>query len=279
MRPIVFLTIPRSFDGEFYIRQMNCLNSIKTQHPASKIIFYSKDKGLCELSEGLGIDVPNTVITNNGVPLIYTAFLHAIEKHPTAVITFVNSDIILTHNIDGIAKSATQRFGENWLVSSERRNVDVPDMENFWDKSVYNRLLQKSENHRKSGMDIFMFTSQLKPTLEKLPRLQVGRPGWDSALIAKSRKQNLNVIDASQSLTILHQNHRSNYPTDFPSFLEVIRKTQTIRLGTLRDTNFIMKQCEVRRNFLGTLTGSQLGLIIIGTLRLIKKGLTHFLTK
>ena len=53
-------------------------------------------------------------------------------------------------------------------------------------------------------MDYFVFR---KGTLGKIPHFLVGRDSWDNWMVYNALKKGLKVVDATKSITALHQNH------------------------------------------------------------------------
>jgi hypothetical protein len=58
--------------------------------------------------------------------------------------------------------------------------------------------------HPSTGIDYFAFPRKLRWSL---PPFAVGRPGWDNWLICRARELGVPVIDATQAVMVVHQNH------------------------------------------------------------------------
>jgi hypothetical protein len=54
------------------------------------------------------------------------------------------------------------------------------------------------------GCDFFVFP---RATSWQLPDFAVGRPGWDNWMIYRARALGMPVIDATEAVTVVHQNH------------------------------------------------------------------------
>ena len=64
-----------------------------------------------------------------------------------------------------------------------------------------------SEKHACSGIDYFVYK---RNQWKKLPDFIIGRPGFDNWLIWKARRRFLPVIDGTESIQVVHQNHPVN---------------------------------------------------------------------
>ncbi|MBU0581299.1 MAG: hypothetical protein KKA19_08995, partial [Candidatus Margulisbacteria bacterium] len=72
-----------------------------------------------------------------------------------------------------------------------------------WQSNMFAELSKRGRLHGPSGIDYFIFPRGLI----KLPPFAVGRPGWDSWLLYKMKISGVPIIDATESITIIHQNH------------------------------------------------------------------------
>ncbi len=64
--------------------------------------------------------------------------------------------------------------------------------------------------HSHLGVDYFVFSKQLWP---QIPPFAIGRMYYDRWLIAKARVLGARVIDATERVTCVHQNHERTYAT------------------------------------------------------------------
>ena len=73
----------------------------------------------------------------------------------------------------------------------------------FW-----NKFKNEGEMHAPSGIDYFVFNKDL---WKSLPDFIIGRPGYDNWLIWKARRTFVPIIDATNSIQVIHQNHHYNF--------------------------------------------------------------------
>ena len=135
--------------------------------------------------------------------------------------------------------------GQRWdLEVKEKINFDEVN----WGKKLGDRITKEGKLHPLSGSDYWVFPRELS---FNLPPFVVGRPGIDSWLIYKARVLKIPVIDATEVVTIIHQNH--NYPRKKKPFFE-IEKQRNLKLAggfthmlTLRDADWILNLRGLKR--------------------------------
>src|SRR3989344_5091907 len=103
-------------------------------------------------------------------------------------------------------------FNENkidsFLVWVNRANLDLDQSIDFskndWSDNITKLSKEKGALHGFSGMDYFIFKKSFPITL---PEFAVGVSGWDSWLVFKTKSLKIPFIDATEVITIIHQNH------------------------------------------------------------------------
>ena len=202
---LTIFTIPKSFQGHNNIIQRNAIQSWVRLRPAAEIILMGNDDGVAETAQELGV-VHVPVIEKNefGTPLLSSAFDSAQKSAKNNILMYANSDVIFFQNLI----EAVQRIDKpSFLVCGRRWDLDVTEEINFKDRGWSCNLLKKVKKegikHGLSGMDYFIFPRNLV----NMPAFAVGRPAWDSWLIYDMRSRRVPVINATDAITIIHQNH------------------------------------------------------------------------
>lgn len=277
-KEIIFLSIPRAFEPPYEEPQVNMLEALRHFHENEKIILFSKDNRVQEAAKLYRCHVPPPETVDEPKPLIFRAFEYCATHYPNTIIVFLNSDIIIGQNLSYLVKEIVEKHKERWLLSAARHNtsekMSLSNLTRKQKSDAIQNLTFNSEQHRASGMDIFIFdTSILEET--QFPPFQIGELGWDSFFAAKARVLGIPFIDATAKLRIYHQNHDSHYQTDMRAFLSCIRKAGTLQMATLEDANFVITKNGIKVNLIGMLRGSKLGLSVLGALRIVKKCLSN----
>jgi len=246
-------TIPKSFeDKDTSIIQKNAIRSWKRLHPKCEVILFGDEKGVKEAAEELGVS--NIPIDKNefGTPLLSSAFNLAKKTARNNILIYVNSDIILLPEV----VSAIQKIDrEKFLMSGRRLDTDVKEEIDFTDSGCEKRFLERIAKrgilHGFSGIDYFIFPRHLS---FNLPSFAVGRPCWDNWLIHHARLSKIPVIDATEAVLAIHQNHESSHKRikkDPQKQKEADKNFKLaggfINMCTLRDADFILTQETLRK--------------------------------
>jgi hypothetical protein len=138
--------------------------------------------------------------------LLSSAFEKVKKAASTDLLCYVNSDIIfLSDFVPSVKRINTDRF----LLLGNRWNIDVNEPIDFADNSWERRLRErvKSNGSLQPPLGADYFVLKKNEALSDIPPFAVGRPFWDLWFIYNARKNKYKVIDASQAITVLHQNH------------------------------------------------------------------------
>lgn len=141
-----------------------------------------------------------------GTPLLNSAFEQAREAARHRLLCYINADIVLLSDfLPAIQNINLKRF----LVGGQRWNLDVSHPLDFedpeWERRIRQRVSQEGVLYPVYGMDYFVFPRESE--LTHLPAFAVGRPKWDNWMIFNARRLGIPVIDVTQGVTVVHQNH------------------------------------------------------------------------
>ncbi|GHV33877.1 hypothetical protein FACS1894187_03320 [Synergistales bacterium] len=213
------LTIPRGFNregeeiDETSVRQLNAIKSWLALTPKPEIILFGDDPGVAETASELGIShIPDIEKTESGAPLFNDAILKGQEYASTDVVVYVNSDIILFDDFTrAIVKCAAKRWGR-YLLTGRRQDLDfeeigVMDFSNpEWQDDL--RAVALTFGKENIGMDYFVFP---KGMYKDMPCFAIGRPAFDTWMTGSAIFDGIPVVDLSDDVLIVHQNHDYNH--------------------------------------------------------------------
>lgn len=90
----------------------------------------------------------------------------------------------------------------------QRWDLDVDEPLDFrsddWEASLRARVAADGKLHERWGIDYFVFQRDL---WGEIPPFAIGRPSYDNWLIWRARSLGVPVIDATQAVIAVHQNH------------------------------------------------------------------------
>jgi hypothetical protein len=202
-----FLTIPKPFDGDIGLIQRNALRSWRRIAPDAEIFVCGDEAGARKAAEEVGARfVPDVERNAFGTPLLGSTFRRVAREATHELLAYVNADIVLLpETLVALRRVDVRPF----LLVSRRWNLDVREDIDFtppdWADRLRARARAEGELYRRDAIDLFVFPRQ--GPLVDLPPFAVGRPGWDNWFIFRARQLGIPVIDATEALTLVHQNH------------------------------------------------------------------------
>jgi len=198
--------LPKPFRRHTGLIQTNAIQSWIQLRPSCEIILFGDEEGTAEVAAKLGIrHVPDVECNEYGTPLVSSLFSTAQELASHDYIGYVNADIIL---MSDFAKAIHQVQEQSSLIVGRRWDLDLKEPLDFsnpdWESQLRARLAKEGKLHGLSGIDYFLLP---RGTYQDVPPFAIGRTAWDNWLIYKARALGLPVIDATEVVTIVHQNH------------------------------------------------------------------------
>jgi hypothetical protein len=198
---ITLFSIPKPFTGHTGIIQRNALRSWRVLSD-TEIILFGNEEGVAEAATQFECrHVPDVTVSEYGTPYLDEVFKKAQEMASGKYLCYVNSDIIL---YDEIAKAINSVPFKEFLMTGQRWDIEVtaPVYANY-----ASFLLYVARHHSVQdfpGMDYFVFP---KGMITEMPAFIVGRRGWDNWLVYHIRSRGIAVIDATDTIHAVHQNH------------------------------------------------------------------------
>ena len=203
---LTIFTIPKAFQGLNKVIQNNAIRSWLALSPQPEIILLGKDDGTAEIASQLGLKHITDVECNEyGTPLVSSMFEIAQNAASYPLICYVNADIILLSDfLPAIRQVNTKSF----LIIGQRQDLDLTELIDYsnsdWERSLRKFAAEKGTLHPPAGIDYFVFNRGL---YRDIPPFAVGRTAWDNWLVYHARKLKATLIDATPSITAIHQNH------------------------------------------------------------------------
>ncbi len=255
---LTIFSTPKPFDGHIGMIQHNALKSWKLLHPDVEVILFGDEPGTAEVCGELGLrHVPEVERTGEGTKLVRSIFGPAqqLARHDT--LCYSNCDIIFGEDF----LNAIQRVSawtRQFLMVGRRWDSDITAPIDFsnpgWEEGLRAVVLREGVQRLYYNIDYFAFS---KGIYTEIPPLAIGRVWWDHWLIWKASQQKASVIDASDVVMAMHQNHDYGYHPEGSQgvwYGEGARQNFKLaggfkHLHTLEDANFRMteKSFEPRR--------------------------------
>lgn len=203
---LTIFALPRAFRGHTGVIQTNAIQSWTLLQPACEIMLFGDDEGTAEVAAKFGIrHVPDVERNEYGTPLVGHLFSTAQNLANHKLICYVNADIIL---MSDFVKAIRQIQGRPSLIIGRRWDLNLEEHLDFsntdWETQLRSDIQVRGTLHGTTGIDYFVFP---RGTYRDVPPFAIGRTAWDNWLTYKARALGLSVVDATEVVTIVHQNH------------------------------------------------------------------------
>ena len=244
---VTIFSAPKPFvDPHVATIQRNAIRSWNALGPQVEVLLIGDDQGIAEAATELGVRHLGGVERNEkGTPLISSIFELAQQSAAHSVLTYVNTDILL---LDDFLPSLDRVAGQfsQFLVVGQRWDLDQTralEFSNGWSDELRARLKNNGQIHPPAGSDYFVFPRGLFHTL---PHFALGRSGWDNWMIFAARRMGTPVIDASGSITVVHQSHDYRHLEGGEPHYGQTESLENVRLGGGKETIFTLSDATWR---------------------------------
>jgi hypothetical protein len=255
---LTLFTTPKPFLGHSAVIQRNALKSWTLLHPDIEMILFGDDEGAADVARELGIRHESFVEKDTkGNKKINYLFSTAQEIAEHDLLCYVNCDILLTQDFWHALERVKEKHAE-FLMVGRRWDVDITELLSFeasdWQSQLRAFALAFGKQRTPDWIDYFVFTRGLfKP---ELPPFVIGRVFWDNWLLWNVWNSNHPVVDVSESVIAVHQNHNYDYhPQGKPGVFRGEESNRNYRLAggwkhlrTIEDATEILRAGEVKPN-------------------------------
>jgi hypothetical protein len=233
--PLVTLfSAPKPFtDPHIATIQRNAIQSW-THLTDVNILLMGAEEGLARVAGDLGVKhFPDVACNARGTPLISSMFRLARESSGGGLLCVINTDIILTADFVTAAESCRTLFKRDqcFVLLGQRWDLNVTEAIDFaesWQSRLRSAVHSRGRLHRPAGSDYFLFPTSC---YADVPDFAIGRAGWDNWMIYMARRQGWPVIDATESVTAIHQDHGYGHLPGGQSHYSLPESDENVRLA------------------------------------------------
>jgi hypothetical protein len=209
---LTIFTTAKPFKGHSAVIQRNALRSWKLLHPDAEIIIFGNDEGAAEICAGLGLrHEPAVECKEDGTKSLGSIFDRAQEIARHELLCYSNCDIVLTRDFLGALESVSG-WQQKFLMVGRRWDLDVTQSIDFsrttWQKELVEQARREGFQRLFYNIDYFSFRRGL---YKEIPDLAVGRHWWDQWLVWAAANLGASVVDVSDVVCAVHQNHDYSY--------------------------------------------------------------------
>lgn len=247
MPTLALFTCPKSFaDEHIALIQRNAIRSWLQLGSAVEVLLAGDDAGVADIAEEFGILNPREVARNReGTPLINSIFELARGKSVSPILCYVNADIILLPDFLTAVEALGSQL-DRFLMVSQRWDLAVGGPLEFsagWDLELRGLLQEKGRLHPPAGSDYFVFPRALRLDM---PDFALGRAGWDNWMIFAARAGRVPVVDASATVTVVHQDHRYDHLPGGRPHYSLPESHRNLDLAGGREAMFTLRDSTLR---------------------------------
>ncbi|MFB3764915.1 MAG: hypothetical protein ACE14P_06655 [Methanotrichaceae archaeon] len=204
---ITLFAAPKPFKGHIGVIQRNAIHSWTLLQPKFEIILFGDEEGIGEVAAEYGlIHIPYVARNDFGTPLVSDMFRQAQDYALHDVMCYSNADVIyLSDFVNAVSCISSKML--KFLAIGQRWDLDIDkpiDFDSKWEEKLKGAAKQNGWLHPKGGMDYFIFSRGL---FKNIPPFAIGRPIWDNWMVYNALHMGVNVIDATEAITAIHQNH------------------------------------------------------------------------
>lgn len=205
---LTLFAVPKPFLGHAGVIQRNALRSWSRLLPRPEIILFGDEPGIAEMAAEINArHVPEVARNDFGTPLLDNIFRQAADLASNDILAYVNADIILLDDFSAGVDAVTANYEEFLLIGqrwdlSLTREIDFSEPE--WTDILLRELEQEGILHAETGLDYFVHSKGL---WRCMPPFALGRCAWDNWLVMQPVKSGRTVIDGTQCITAIHQDH------------------------------------------------------------------------
>lgn len=187
--------------------QRNALRSWAALGPKVEAVVIGEETGAEDAARQTGCRFVAGVERNaQGTPLIRSIFDRTRAVSSSPILAFANADIILLEDFtEAVGRVAGQM--RLFLLAARRWDLHVEgDLRPGpgWEAQLREAIRKDGRHHPPGGSDLFVFPREC---FVDIPALTVGRAGWDNWMIYEARRRRWPVVDMSDAITVVHQDH------------------------------------------------------------------------
>lgn len=203
---LTLFTVPKPFRDHIAVIQRNTIQSWLRLEPACQVILFGNEVGVAEVAAEFGLmHIPQVLCNPFRTPLLDGIFRTAQQRARHDLLCYINADIILL----GDFVAAVRRMPPTpFLMAGQRWNVELRKPLDFsaadWEARLRENIKRTGVRGGAAYIDYFVFR---RGNWQDLPPFAVGRPRWDNWMIWRARSLGFPVIDATEMVTAIHQDH------------------------------------------------------------------------
>lgn len=242
---LTLFTSPKPFtDPHISLIQRNAIQSWVELGDEVQVILMGDESGVAEVANELGVlHIPQVKRNSSGTPLLSSLFTQAREASTSPILAFANADILFFHDFLVAAKQINN-LTKCFLAVGQRWDMEVNNPIAFtqnWQKEILAQCDRIGKLHKPTGSDYFIYS---RSCFTKIPDFAIGRAGWDNWMLYEARQCGWMLIDATQSIRIIHQSHDYSHLPDGQPHYHLPETYENVRLAGGKRHIFLLQDAD-----------------------------------
>jgi hypothetical protein len=259
---LTIFSCPKSFaDPHIAMIQRNAIRSWIALGSGVQVILVGDEAGIEQAAMELSCcHIPSVQRNEFGTPLLNDVFDKAERMACHNLLCYVNADIILMQDFMRAVKVAVASR-KTFLLGGRVWNTAIRSEINFsagWQDDLRSVVASNGRLRHIASCDYFVFNKTL---WGKLPPYALGRVGFDNALLFRARSRGSWLIDATDAVMAVHQDHTYapavgglNYHTNPEAARNIELAGGRFKLYDWRDATHVIRAGKLQRSWSGTLS-------------------------
>lgn len=204
---LTFFTTLKPFrDQHISLIQRNAVKSWLSLPIENEVILLGNDKGVKEFAKKIGVlHIPEIECNEFGTPLVSSLFEIAQRHSKYNILIYINADIILMSRFATVFNHLPE---DRFLLIGRRWDLEVSKpidfSSNYWEEQLKQSIAESGILRNECTIDYFCFKKGL---WKSIPPFAIGRFRFDRWLIYDAIVTGAKVIEASDVVMVVHQNH------------------------------------------------------------------------
>ncbi len=211
---VTLFTTAKPFTGQAAVSQFNTLACWRRVFPQGEILLIGEEEGAAEAAKECGARLLPEVGRNEfGTPLLNSVFSIGDRNASYPLVMYANADILFTSRLFQ-AVSVLSTWRRPFLLTGRRWDTEIRERLDFskadWEQNLEDIVKTKGKAATKSALDYFLFPKGGWGGPEgyaEFPPMAIGRSAWDNWLVFWARARRMDVVNGSDFVLAVHQNH------------------------------------------------------------------------
>jgi len=203
----IFSTQKPFTDPHITMIQRNAIRSWLSLGSRVEALLIGEEEGMNQVAQEIGVRcLPEVARNELGTPLVSSIFALARENSSSPLLMYTNADMLFLPDLLSAAERVWAQ-AERFLIVGRRWDLDISqplDFSSGWAPRLQEMVRRAGSLHQPAGSDYFVFPREC---FTDIPAFAIGRAGWDNWMIYHARQQDWPTVDATASVTAIHQNH------------------------------------------------------------------------